>query len=250
MNFSIHPTSVVSPSNGITNNATLTCPCMTTSKMHYINSNTKHLLELNAPHSRYNPIAHPARWRVNNNMHHFQILHQHLIQKEPNTSNQLSAAYFIMLEPSTTLYYQHSILLEHSNQQQNQQQQHINDVKLYWTTLQLIQMFLSDIMPVIWSSQLTLMLLTLLNQMLIAGYFQLNTNKQSKQYVKGAIILIECKSPLQHVVASSAEVKTAGVSHNAQVVALPICYMLTQIGHKQPHTPMKTDNEMSTTCVV
>ena len=76
----------------------------------------------------------------------------------------------------------------------------------------------------------------------IAGYFQLNSNKRSNKYINGAI-LIECKT-LRHVVASAAEAETAGIFHNAQI-ALPIRYMLIQIGHKQPRTPVKTDNEMS-----
>ena len=70
----------------------------------------------------------------------------------------------------------------------------------------------------------------------------LNSNKRSNPSVNGAI-LIECKT-LCHVVSSSAEAETAGLFHNAQI-ALPIRYMLTQIGHKQPRTPVKTDNEMS-----
>ena len=76
----------------------------------------------------------------------------------------------------------------------------------------------------------------------IAGYFQLNSNKQSNQYINGAI-LIECKT-LQHVVATLAEAETAGLFHNSQV-ALPIRYMLEQMSHKQAKTPMKTDNMMS-----
>lgn len=76
----------------------------------------------------------------------------------------------------------------------------------------------------------------------IAGYFQLNSAKKSNQYVNGAL-LIECKT-LRHVVASSAEAETAGLFHNSQV-ALPIHYMLTQLSHPQPKTPMKTDNLMS-----
>ena len=76
----------------------------------------------------------------------------------------------------------------------------------------------------------------------IAGYFQLNSAKHSNNYVNGTI-LIECKT-LRHVVASSAEVEAAGIFHNAQV-ALPIRYILTQLGHPQPPTLLKTDNRMS-----
>ena len=73
----------------------------------------------------------------------------------------------------------------------------------------------------------------------IAGYFQLNSNIRSPPTTNGAI-LIECKT-LRHVVASSAEAETAGLFHNAQV-AIPIRYILTEMGHPQPATPIKTDN--------
>lgn len=74
----------------------------------------------------------------------------------------------------------------------------------------------------------------------VAGYFQLNTSKRSNPYVNAAI-LVECKT-LRHVVASSAEAETAGLFHNAQR-AVPIRYMLSKLGHTQPSTPVKTDNE-------
>ena len=40
---------------------------------------------------------------------------------------------------------------------------------------------------------------------------------------------------------SAAEAETAGLFHNAQQ-ARPIRYILTQLGHPQPPTPIKTDN--------
>ena len=43
------------------------------------------------------------------------------------------------------------------------------------------------------------------------------------------------------MVASAAEAETAGLFFNAQE-ALPIRYLLEQLGHKQPPTPLKTDN--------
>ena len=77
----------------------------------------------------------------------------------------------------------------------------------------------------------------------VAGYFQLNSQPR---FVNGAL-LIECKT-LRHVVASSAEAETAGLFHNAQV-AIPIRYMLNQLGHQQPATPLKTDNRTATSFV-
>ena len=76
----------------------------------------------------------------------------------------------------------------------------------------------------------------------MAGYFQLNSTKRSNPYANAAT-LVECKT-LKHVVASSAEAETAGVFHNAQH-AIPLRYMLTQLQHPQPPTPIKCDNETS-----
>ena len=70
----------------------------------------------------------------------------------------------------------------------------------------------------------------------VAGYFQLN----SLPHIINGALLVECKA-LRHVVASSAEAETAGIFHNAQV-AVPIRYMLEQLGHAQPPTRIKTDN--------
>ena len=69
----------------------------------------------------------------------------------------------------------------------------------------------------------------------VAGYFQLNL---LPHFVNGSL-LIECKT-LRHVVASSAEAETAGLFHNAQI-AIPIRYMLHQLGYPQLATPLKTD---------
>jgi len=75
----------------------------------------------------------------------------------------------------------------------------------------------------------------------IAGYFQLNNHPQRIAHpeVNGAILVI-CKA-LKYVVSSVAESEIAGVFFNAQK-AIPIRYMLEQLGHQQPATPIKTDN--------
>ena len=79
----------------------------------------------------------------------------------------------------------------------------------------------------------------------IAGYFQLNDHPSRIKHpdINGAI-LIECKA-LRHVVSSAAEAETAGIFHNAQR-AIPIRYILEQLGHPQPPTPIKTDNSTAT----
>ena len=53
---------------------------------------------------------------------------------------------------------------------------------------------------------------------------------------------------MRHVVASAAEAETAGLFFNAQE-ALPIRYLLEQLGHKQPPTPLKTDNSTANSFV-
>ena len=73
----------------------------------------------------------------------------------------------------------------------------------------------------------------------MAGHFVLGTN-QDITSSPSKPILIECKT-LQHVVVSSVEYEVVGVFHNAQV-AIPICHILTSIGHTPPPTPIKFDN--------
>ena len=51
---------------------------------------------------------------------------------------------------------------------------------------------------------------------------------------------MECKT-LQHVVASAAETETGGLFHTAQTI-LHIQTLLKAPGHRQPPTPLKTDN--------
>ena len=50
---------------------------------------------------------------------------------------------------------------------------------------------------------------------------------------------------LKHVVSSAVEAETVGLYSNCQT-AIPIRHILTALGHKQPPTPVKTDN--STAC--
>ena len=75
----------------------------------------------------------------------------------------------------------------------------------------------------------------------IAGYFRLeNRTQQLRKDRPNGPILIECKT-LRRVVTSAAEAETSGVFTNAQT-SIPIRYILTQMGHPQPPTPLKTDN--------
>ena len=79
----------------------------------------------------------------------------------------------------------------------------------------------------------------------IAGYFYLSdrpppNEKVSPTPMRNGPLHIVCKT-LHHVVASAAEAETAALFFNAQE-AIPIRYLLEQLGHKQPPTPIKTDN--------
>lgn len=78
----------------------------------------------------------------------------------------------------------------------------------------------------------------------IAGYYYLSNHPPKPPQIptppcNGPLHII-CKT-LRHVVASTAEAETAGLFFNTQE-ALPICYLLSKLGHPQPPTPIKTDN--------
>ena len=55
--------------------------------------------------------------------------------------------------------------------------------------------------------------------------------------------MIECKT-LKHVVASAAEAETGGLFLNGQTAVI-IRIILEALNHKQPPTPLKTDNSTS-----
>jgi hypothetical protein len=79
----------------------------------------------------------------------------------------------------------------------------------------------------------------------IAGYFYLSSHpplngKASSVPLNGAI-LVECAT-IRNVVGSAAESECAGCYHNAQK-AIPIRIALVELGHPQPGTPIKTDND-------
>ena len=73
---------------------------------------------------------------------------------------------------------------------------------------------------------------------LAGNYFLSDLPKPNTLIRPNGPILTECKT-IQTVVASAAEAKTYGIFHNAQT-ALPIRYLLQQMGHPQPPTPLKT----------
>ena len=75
----------------------------------------------------------------------------------------------------------------------------------------------------------------------LAGhYFMSDDPNHNKIPPPNGPILTECRT-IRRVVASSAEAETSALFHNAQT-AIPIRYLLEQMGHRQPPTPLKTDN--------
>ena len=75
----------------------------------------------------------------------------------------------------------------------------------------------------------------------LAGHFFLSASPSIIRVVPpNGPILTECKT-ICHVVSSAAEAETAGLFHNAPQ-ARPIRYILHQLGHSLPPTPIKTDN--------
>ena len=78
----------------------------------------------------------------------------------------------------------------------------------------------------------------------LAGHFFLSNDPCLTTTIQpNGPIHTECKT-IRSVVASAAEAETHGIFHNAQT-ALPIRYLLEQMGHSQPPTPLKTDNKIA-----
>ena len=74
-----------------------------------------------------------------------------------------------------------------------------------------------------------------------AGYFRLlHHHNTPNRHIHNGAILIECKT-IRHVVTSAAEAEMKGVFQNAKS-AVPIRYLLSEIGHPQPQTLIRTDN--------
>ena len=75
---------------------------------------------------------------------------------------------------------------------------------------------------------------------LVGHFFLSDSPSLTRTVPPNGPILTECKT-IYHVVSSAAEAETAGLFHNAQQ-ARPFRYVLHQLGHPQPPTPIKTDN--------
>ena len=85
----------------------------------------------------------------------------------------------------------------------------------------------------------------------IAGHYILSSRPPPAPQIPlkrpNAPILVECKT-LRNVVASAAEAETGGLFHNAQNI-MHIRHLLHSIGHAQPPTPLKTDNNTASAFV-
>ncbi len=78
----------------------------------------------------------------------------------------------------------------------------------------------------------------------IAGHYYLSNDSTYTATIQpnGPIFTEYCS--LCHVVASSAEAETSALFHNAQN-GIPICHLLKSLGHPQPPTALKTNNQVS-----
>ena len=84
----------------------------------------------------------------------------------------------------------------------------------------------------------------------VAGYFHCSTKYDKvrpSNVLHNGPIHIEC-TILKRVLASAAEVETAGLFHNCQT-AVHLCRMLEALAHQQPATPTKTDNSTAASFV-
>jgi hypothetical protein len=70
-----------------------------------------------------------------------------------------------------------------------------------------------------------------------------NTAKNDKKLTNGAILIVS--KVLKHVMPSAAEAEIGAVFINAKEGAV-LRTTLEELGHKQPPTPMKTDNTTAT----
>jgi hypothetical protein len=76
------------------------------------------------------------------------------------------------------------------------------------------------------------------------GLFYMDSNtKTDKKLTNGAILIIS--KVLKHVMSSVAEAEIGAVFINAKEVAV-LRTTLEEVGHKQPPTPMETDNTTAT----
>jgi hypothetical protein len=76
------------------------------------------------------------------------------------------------------------------------------------------------------------------------GFFYMNSNnKNDKKLTNGAILIIS--KVLEHVMSSTAEAEIGAVFINAKEEAV-LRTTLEELGHKQPPTPLETDNTTDT----
>jgi hypothetical protein len=76
------------------------------------------------------------------------------------------------------------------------------------------------------------------------GFFYMgNTNKYDKKLTNGAILIVS--KVIKHVMSSAAESEIGAVFLNAKEGAVRRT-TLEELGHKQPPTPMETDNTTAT----
>jgi hypothetical protein len=78
------------------------------------------------------------------------------------------------------------------------------------------------------------------------GFFYMgNATKHDKKLTNGAILIVS--KVLKHVISSAAEAEIGSVVINAKEGAF-LRTTLEELGHKQPPSPMETDNTTATGC--
>jgi hypothetical protein len=73
----------------------------------------------------------------------------------------------------------------------------------------------------------------------LGGLFYLGYNPPNENKLNGSILNVA--SVIKNVVASAAESEVGACFQNAQTAA-PLRVTLLELGHKQPTTPLRTDN--------
>ena len=74
----------------------------------------------------------------------------------------------------------------------------------------------------------------------VGGYTYLGNNKTNKQIINGRIAIIT--KLIKVIMALAAEAEVAALYMNAQEL-IPLQITCEELGHKQPATPMQTDND-------
>ncbi len=236
---------VVSTSNGTTSMDTLIYPLTVTSKKLYTNYNIRNQQVQSMPHM--NGISLYTVAIVNILMN--QTALHYLTKKIPNMYNPQLAPCYTTQEPSNMLVALNDIGIDQSYLTQKAMEK-VKQLLDYAATYPnaAIRYYASDMILHAESDAAYLVLPKTRSR--IAGYCYLSSKPQSSkislnQPQPNGPILVECKT-LKDVVASAAEAEaeTGGLFLNGQTAVI-IRIILEALNHKQPPTPLNTENSTS-----